>query len=343
MAVRLIEVTLPADDETTVESLGGEAEVIHATEGELTDGRRRVVLLVEADQSEAVLEGLRERLDDGCELNAWVTEGVARLPEPEATGEDDDDASEAEEEWAWGWLVGGRVSRDELLETMTPGTRVDAMYLGMTALSTVIAAGGLLRDSVAVVVGAMMIAPLLLPNTALALAILLGKPKMILRTLGTNAAGLALAMLIAYGLGLGLGVEEAGRQIAMRTAVWPWDVAIALAAGAAGAVAVTSGVSLNMIGVMVAVALLPPLAVSGLMAGAGRWHEAGGAALLTGVNVACVNVAAMATFLLRGVRPWRREDRHAAFWVSLATIAGWVLVVGATVGLVWWAGVFERA
>ena len=112
---------------------------------------------------------------------------------------------------------------------------------------------------------------------------------------------------------------------------------MALASGAAGAIAFTTGVSAALIGVMVAVALLPPLVAFGLMLGGGHPLLSLGALALFLINLICVNLAGVTTFLLQGIRPatwWEKERASKAtriaigLWASLLVVlAGMILLV----------------
>ena len=92
-------------------------------------------------------------------------------------------------------------------------------------------------------------------------------------------------------------------ELVSRTSVGLDGVVLALASGFAAALSLTTGLSSVLVGVMVAVALLPPAATAGIMLGAGRYELAIGAVLLLAVNVVCVNLSANIVFLLKGVRP----------------------------------------
>jgi len=92
-------------------------------------------------------------------------------------------------------------------------------------------------------------------------------------------------------------------ELLARTSVGLDGVLLALASGLAAALSLTTGLSSVLVGVMVAVALLPPTATAGIMLGAGNFELATGALLLLAVNVVCVNIAAKLVFLFRGVRP----------------------------------------
>ncbi|MHC4164398.1 MAG: TIGR00341 family protein [Planctomycetota bacterium] len=161
-----------------------------------------------------------------------------------------------------------RVGREELLDDLASGTRITTVYLALVVLSTIVAAVGLMRDNVAVVIGAMVIAPLLTPNVALALATALGDFELMRKALKTNLIGIATALVFAVVVGAVLPRVDSA-EIASRTETGFADIILALAAGAAGALVFTTGVPATLVGVMVAVALLPPLVTAGLRLAAG--------------------------------------------------------------------------
>jgi uncharacterized hydrophobic protein (TIGR00271 family) len=134
-----------------------------------------------------------------------------------------------------------------------------------------------------VIIGAMVIAPLLGPNVALSFATTLGDADLSRRALRANAIGLASAIALPIIMGLLLSsfpeiiepdITPDLPEIESRTRVGLQDVIIALVAGAAGGFAFTTGISTALVGVIIAVALLPPLASLGLLMGAGFFTEA---------------------------------------------------------------------
>ena len=183
----------------------------------------------------------------------------------------------------------------------------------------------------------MVIAPLLGPNVAMAFGTTLGDPKLIKQALISTLAGFLIALVIAIGLALTLKVDPASiDEIVNRTHVELSDIVLALAAGAAGVLVLTSGTSTALVGLMVAVALLPPTVVLGLMLGSGEWALASGAGLLLATNVICVNLAGVVTFLVQGVRPltWWESDRAnkssriaVALWMILLVILVVVIII----------------
>jgi uncharacterized membrane protein len=113
---------------------------------------------------------------------------------------------------------------------------------------------------------------------------------------------------------------------------------LALASGAAGALAFTTGLPSALIGVMVAVALMPPLVAFGMLLGGGYPAQSLGPLLLLATNVICLNLAAVGTFVAKGIRPrtwWEAERaktavrRAALVWgLLLAALVAILLVIG---------------
>ena len=217
------------------------------------------------------------------------------------------------------------------------GAQCSRIYLAMVVLSTIVAAIGLHQNSVAIIIGAMVIAPLLGPNVALALGTTLGDLSLLRRALLTALAGIAAAMVLSVIIGALWHVDPALSEVAARTRVRLDDAAVALASGCAGALAFTTGVSAALIGVMVAVALLPPLVTFGLLLGGGHPVLAMGALSLFLLNLICVNLAGVATFLVQGIHPasWWEKDRAVkatrvaiGLWVGLlAALGGMIMLI----------------
>lgn len=213
-----------------------------------------------------------------------------------------------------------RISREELYTSITDISGLSAYHVMMVAISAVVASVGLVRDSSAVVVGAMVIAPLLGPNMALALATTLGDLPLAKDAVRTGLAGAAVAFVVSGAWGMAAEVDPTGRELTRVTQVGYSEIALALAAGAAGVLSVSRGTATALVGVMVAVALLPPLVAAGLLLGSGYQAGAFGALAVVVANVICINLAGVITFLAQGVRPrtWWEEDRaRRSTWVAL--------------------------
>jgi uncharacterized hydrophobic protein (TIGR00341 family) len=157
----------------------------------------------------------------------------------------------------------------------------------------------------------MVIAPFLGPTVALALSTCLADKELGHNAIKTLALGTCIVLALSASLGFLFETDPNLSEIQARTQVSVLDIVLALASGCAGVLAFTTGASSAVIGVMVAVALLPPLTVSGLLFGAGYISEGLGALLLFCTNIICVNLAGVATFFAQGVSPrvWWEADK----------------------------------
>lgn len=290
------------------------------------DGLLQASLILDESLTEHALDTLNKAFSKKKHFQLLVYNIEARLPQPERAK---DDPEEPDTPSKKNGKARNRISRDELLDDLRAGSEVRPIYLAQVAISVIVAGIGLMRDSVALVIGAMVIAPLLLPCMSLGLATTIGDLKMMARSVWTALAGVSLGLAIALVMGLVLPFDPGVEQIAMRGETRMSDVVVALAAGAAGALAVTTGVSAALVGVMVAVALVPPVVAIGLLLGAGEYTAAGGATLLLATNLVCVNIAAMSVFLIQGIRPSRfAEERRARAAIWHAAIIWCVLLAG---------------
>ncbi len=307
MARRLVHVRYPEPlGETVVERLT-EQEPAALWTAPLAGDERITSVLVEAEQTEEIMDCLKGLIDGTKGFVVTVLPVEASLPKPPEPEKQPEQAPEIGPKKR----VSRRISREELTDDINDACKLSRVFFMMVFLATVVAAFGLLRSNVAVIIGAMVIAPLLGPNMALSLATTLADWKMAKRAFIANGAGSMFALALAIIVGLLFGANPEETEIIARTSVAPTDIAIALASGAAGALAFTTGAPATLVGVMVAVALLPPLATVGLMTSVGEWSAALGAVLLLAVNVVCVNLSGVAMFLIQGVRPrsWWEADK----------------------------------
>jgi len=337
MSNRMLELVVDADRVEGVERLLDEAGVMDWwSTGSTASGagdrpRACFHVLVESGGTESLLDLLEPLSEGDGGIRVLVTGVDATLPRaPEKEPEPDPATPGGTPRERDG------LSRVELHEKLARDARTSNIYLWMVVLSSVVAAVGLIRGNTAVVVGAMVIAPLLAPNMALALAATLADVRLGLDSVRTGMTGVAIAVVMGALAGWVMRVDPTLPEIASRTDVGLLDVLLALAAGAAGALAMTSGVSGALVGVMVAVALLPPLIVAALLAGSGHWGPAGGALLLYSTNVASVNLAGIAVFLVRGITPRRWWEKRRAQRAAWAGMAFWVTTLAVLVGAVVW-------
>lgn len=324
MDTRLLEIVLPENVHNEVKAMIADAGTIDTWHEPALDGRVIVRVLAEASRCEPILDMMQKHFSHLRDFRAVILQVEATVPSPPEPGLE----PKAEDPGKLTPLP-GRISREELLSDLNSGTRVTKTFLATVVLSSIVAGVGLLRDNVAVVIGAMVIAPLLTPNMALALATTLGDLELARKAIRTNASGMLLALALAVVAGVLVPVDQSSAEFTTRTSASFADTVLALASGTAGALAFTSGVPAGLVGVMVAVALLPPLVVAGMSLGAGRLADSYGAFLLLATNIICVNLAAVATFLVQGLRPrtwWeadkakRRSRRALLMWIVLLVL-----------------------
>ena len=151
-----------------------------------------------------------------------------------------------------------QATREELYAEIDRGSRLDSTFLQLVVLSTIVAAIGLLQSNVTIVIAAMLIAPLLGPNVAMAFGSTLGDRELLFRAGITNAAGVGLSVPCAAAAGFVLPSDITSVELLARTRLGYDSVLLALASGAAGALSLTTRLPSTLTGVMVAVALLPP-------------------------------------------------------------------------------------
>ncbi len=340
MPLRQIEVVIPEEGEKACKELLNDDTVEHYwQDSSSVRSRFMIKVLVDASHSEQFLDKAEKLLNhyDGFRIVMLSVDAtLPRIKEPEKEDKEKESSGDQEKSLQpWEQPIKGiRVSREELYSQITDGVTMTRVYLAMVMLSTIVAALGVLRDNTAVVIGAMVIAPILAPNVGLALSTTLGDFELGIKSLKANLSGIGVAFILSVILGFILHVDETVYQIASRTEVHLSDIALALASGAAGVLAYTVGMSAAVIGVMVAVALLPPLVTAGLLLGDMQYELAFYAGLLLLTNVICVNLSAIATFNLQGVRPrtWyetakaKRANKFAlTLWVSLVLLLALVI------------------
>jgi uncharacterized hydrophobic protein (TIGR00341 family) len=286
---------------------------IVSSEGE---ERKVVRILVKPEQRQIILDALQGILSTSFSYRVVVIPIEAALPREEA--EEETEIISATE-----------TTREELYNSIGKNARLNQTYLLLIFLSTVVVAIGLLKDNVAVVIGAMVIAPLLGPNLAMALGTALGDTDLIWKSFKTGLAGMSLALALSILIGIFWPLNIESRELLARTYVGLDSAVLAMASGAAAVISLTSGIPSILVGVMVAVALLPPAATLGLMLGAGQTDLAYGAGFLLAVNIVAINLSAKLGFLIQGIKPRTWLEKKKAKQSMRSYIIIWVLTLAA--------------
>ncbi|GMR06059.1 MAG: DUF389 domain-containing protein [Gammaproteobacteria bacterium] len=168
-------------------------------------------------------------------------------------------------------------------------------FFVLLSLSSIIAVYGVLNDSPATVIGAMIVAPLMTPIMATSAALVMGSLSRTIISLLLVAAGVAVVVGISWLVGVSYGVAisfDTNTQIVGRIYPRTTDLAIALASGAAGAFAFSrDDITDSLPGVAIAISLVPPLCVLGLSLSESQWQAAWGSALLFMTNFLAILLA----------------------------------------------------
>jgi len=284
-----------------------------------------VYIPAESDDVEAIVDKLR---DVGVEREGYmVITDVETIVSEQFEEKQDEDEDGGEND---------RISRDELRTKARNLSRSTTNYLVLTIISAIVATAGLLQDSAAVVVGSMVIAPLIGPAMASCVGTVINDDNNALFWEGvrSQAIGLAVAVLsatlfaVAYRFLLAPNLELLLiQQVAERAHPGLLALAIALGAGTAGALSLTSGADEALVGVMIAVALMPPAASVGLGIAYSDHRLAIGAGVLVLVNLLSINIAGIVTIWVKRYKPTQWYDAQQARRATIGRLAIFGLAV----------------
>jgi len=334
MAKRVVEITAPASVAETLIALAeqngvDDVFVSHSKEQSEDLARCFVRMVCDTSKVQAISDGAQAAVEKGAvwHLTILPVEGLAG---PELKKETPEIVPTKQEKRAefFARLRGSTAAREEIMLEVTKGAQVNADFLTLVVLSTVVVAVGLLNDNAVAVIGAMVIAPLLGPNLAFAFATALGDRALMAGSMVTNFVGMSLSILLGIFVGtLWTGTLDAPELLA-RTHPSYDSIALAIASGGAAVLSLTTGVSSALVGVMVAVALLPPAVACGILIGGGDMEGASGAALLLAINIVCVNLAAQVVFVWKGIRPRTWYEQKVSKAARLNNLLMWFVLLG---------------
>jgi len=209
----------------------------------------------------------------------------------------------------------------QLNQTLWEDSRIDRSYLVQVFAACLIASFGLLANSVAVIIGAMIIAPLMLPIRAIAWAAVGGDWLLFRRGCLALGWGVVLAIGLATSVGFSAQIPAFGSEVLARGNPNLLDLGVALVAGAVSAYAMLQPkVSGTVAGTAIAVALMPPACTVGLALSQGYWVLAQGALLLLLTNLCGIALAAAITFWVLGEIPYNRDRRAIAAIVGMTML-----------------------
>ncbi|WP_266081112.1 TIGR00341 family protein [Haladaptatus caseinilyticus] len=243
---------------------------------------------------------------------------------------------------------GHRISRDELRARAEDLAPAASTFFTFLVVSTLIATTGLLLDSAATIIGAMVIAPLMGPAISASVGAVLADSDMTSRGVRLQVAGLIAAIVTAAILGLVLKETvflppvdiRTIPQVLERTSPNFLSLFLALGSGVAGAVSIIRGAGSSLVGVAIAVALIPPAATAGLGVAWGHPGVILTAGVLVLVNLLAINLSALILLWLAGYRPEKGEhadQARQAVRVRIATVVFGLVLLSVVLGAVTWA------
>jgi uncharacterized hydrophobic protein (TIGR00271 family) len=221
-----------------------------------------------------------------------------------------------------------QIERDDrivLVERLQSNSNWDFDFMALMVLSTTIAAIGLVQNSTAVVIGAMLVAPLMTPLLGLGLAVVQGN--IMLARISSRAVffGICVALLVGFLVGMVVpGFDQPTPEMELRGGPSLLDLFVAFASGLAAAYASSRpGLLAALPGVAIAAALVPPIATSGLALSQGDFSLFGNALLLFGINMFTIVLASMLSLWMVGFRSFKKTSA----WVIYLGIAVTVIVL----------------
>ena len=302
--MRLVQVRIPTGTLEDVTSRLDSADVDYVVTEETSSREFSAVVTfpLPTNAVESVLAELREA---GIDENAYTVIVQAETVISKRFDELTEEYKQTEESE-------NKIAREELqtnAKSMVSGPRI---YLAMTFISSVVATAGLLLDSAATVVGSMVIAPLIGPALAASVGTVVDDHELFVRGIKLQVSGIVVAIssaaLFAAFLRFGnlvppgldpLSIGEIRERLAPNILV----LAIALGSGVAGIISLMTGVSVALVGVMIAVALIPPAAAMGIGIAYGIPSLTIGSGVFVLVNVLSINLAALTVLWYAGYRP----------------------------------------
>ena len=211
--------------------------------------------------------------------------------------------------------------RTEVVRHAAELSRFGINFVVLMAVSSVLASLGLLQNSAAVIIGAMLVAPLMSPLMAFAVGLLQGGLYLMRTALLTILTGVLIGLAVPIGIGLVFPLSVSSPEMLARGQPSLLDMGVALASGVAGAYAMArKDIPSALAGVAIAAALVPPLCTVGLAIAFGDFDLASGAGLLFLTNIVSISLAGAAVFAWLGIRPVRENRTRQQWIISVAVL-----------------------
>ncbi len=309
--MRLIEIIVPESQIQEVQKVIADRAIDHWSV-ESHNQKRIFKFLVEDDHSVPLIQDCEKYLANQ-RIVIYAIEGT--LPRIKKT-------ENKKEEIKLGKFTS--IGKEELYEDIEGPVNLSYNFIFMVILSSVVAGIGILKNNLAVVIGAMVIAPFLGPNISMSFGTTLGDLRIIRKSIITGIISSLIAIIISIFWGL---LSNDVGTIQGDSAIEYQDVILALVCGFAGVLSIISGQGSTLVGVMVAAALLPPLMRAGLFIGGGYYEEALNSFLIFSTNIVCLNIAGIVTFWASGITPSRWWEKETAAKRTKIAITVWTIAL----------------
>jgi len=320
--MKLIQLAYPSSYRDRVEHAVNNAQPIDwSREVEPEGSREKIQVFLEDGEGQSLMDAVQSLFASKEQWRLILLDVEATLPRTKKKSENERDKKEKSKKDP------KIIMREALVEEVSNNSRLNTDFIVLTVLSAIVAAIGLNEDNVAVVIAAMVIAPLLGPILCFSLGSALGSAILMIMSARTALSGLAVGFGTVFILALIFPVNLESQELIARTNIDLAVIGLALASGAAAALSMTGGVSSALVGVMVAVALLPPSAASAIYFGAGQYQQALAAAILVLLNIGCALLSAQIVFAWKGVRPRRWLQQKTAEKSRRINLVVWLVLL----------------
>ena len=329
MNLRLVKIFLPLSKKTKADELMRASCIDEFWYDRISEKKILIRALVVAEKIEDFLDSLEDEFSEIEGFRTVILPVEASIPRFQ-----DEEERKAREN---GQKNPERINREELYADVSGNSKLNKTYVSLIVLASIVGAVGLVKGNIPMVVGAMIIAPLLGPSMGLSLGVVLGDFKLSFESVKTLIVGISISFFISLLIGLFFEVNPDAPEIAMRGVVDLGDLLVSLSSGVVAALSFTTGTLTSLAGVMVAVSLLPPLVVFGMLMGAGFWSMAQMALLLFTVNLISINLAGVVTFLAQKISPRTSWEMYKAkFLTGLAVFVWFALLLLAVTAIIFY-------
>ncbi|NPA94055.1 MAG: TIGR00341 family protein [Thermodesulfobacteria bacterium] len=319
MSLRLVEIFHQKGNPDDLKFLLQDVPIYEFWVDTLPNGRINVRLLLSARDVDKVIDVFKSFFKDQDHYRIVVLPVDASVPrvkeehQEETAGNGDEDEDEK--------TPTDGIGIEELYQKISPSALLTKQFVSLAILSSIVAAIGLLKDDVAVIIGSMVIAPLLGPFVGLALASVMGDFDLMKKSLATVMAGGLIAVTIGWISGTFAPLNMAlSNEVLSRAQLDFLFILLAITSGIAGAYSLAQDMAEALVGVMMAVSILPPLVASGIMLSKALYIQASAAFILFLINAVCINLSGVITFAASGIRPmkvWEAKKAKRAFVYSV--------------------------